>query len=407
MRDKRRVRGLAAVLAMVLALAVFALPVLAASENAQAVLDQLAMLRRADISPEWPPDVQHNEAHVQQLLDLYLACDAEERAEFTAEENAGLRAYFETLYSIQGRNTADVDALFEGAAPPPPDSSADTSDSGDASSSVSDSAESETAQDSSQPAESGADSSAPASSSTPAPASSDAGDVGGGVASGDGSIPSATYPPQVPKEGGWLSLFGNRGLSALLLVVLLGLALVVFIRFLVALRAAKPAAKAGAGDGDYDEVPFEDPFEQEAARVQQAPVPPADDPVTPPPQEDDGPAAMPEAPAPVAVPPMAQEGISAGDEAWNPYLERPEPEVVTGAGVDTSPDGTDGQPVKRKRGRPPGSKNLPKKAPPPLVEDEPTQPPVTLRSFSGQRTGRPPKRTFRQGDPDDIDAIDE
>ena len=75
-----------------------------------------------------------------------------------------------------------------------------------------------------------------------------------------------------------------------------------------------------------------------------------------------------------------------------------------------TPDEPPAPPVKRGRGRPPGSPN---RKPPPKpsildADDGERQPPVTLRSFgTPARDGRPAKMTFRQGDPDDLDAIDE
>ena len=51
---------------------------------------------------------------VQELLDLYKKCSPAERAEFTPEQNSGLRAYFDALYNVQGKDKAELDDLFAG-----------------------------------------------------------------------------------------------------------------------------------------------------------------------------------------------------------------------------------------------------------------------------------------------------
>ncbi|MGD9560043.1 MAG: hypothetical protein AB7V55_05495 [Oscillospiraceae bacterium] len=378
MKTRQRVKKLAASVALVLVVALATMPVFAASAPVQAVLDQLATLQNADISPEWAPDIQHNEGIVQHLLDLYLACDAEQRGEFTEEQNTALRAYFTTLYQIQGKPASEVDALFDGGAPAASSAPEVASESEAPDSSVSAASQPESA---SQPAS--AAESEPPDSEAVAP---------GGVASGGPttSMPATTYPPQTPKQEGWLALFGNKALGIGLLLLLAAVALVLVIRFLLAMRAADKGAALDAGAEARNEELFgeyyqQDPPEDTLAEAPEKGRASARD------TTDAPAAAWPRGGQPVAEPAALRPGEINGEE------NAPENTEIM----------ADGEPVKRKRGRPKGSVSK-KKAPAPTLDQEPQQPPVTLRSFSGvERNGRPPKMTFRQGDPDDLDAIDD
>ncbi len=249
MRCKQVFRVVAGGVAAMLAVVLLALPVLALSENAQAVVTRLETMQQANIDPAWTPDIEANQTAVQELLDLYKKCSPAERAEFTPEQNSGLRAYFDALYNVQGKDKAELDDLFAGrsvaSSAPASSASAAASSSSLASSAASSSASSSSASASSQAAASSSSqsgSSGAVASSGSAPSSQAGSDAGqaSSAAGGDSSsgVPGAAYGPQVPSGGGPFGFLGSKAISALLLVVICVLAAAVFVRFLVSLRAA-------------------------------------------------------------------------------------------------------------------------------------------------------------------------
>lgn len=237
---------LLAIIAGLLLVIFAALPALGASANTQAVLDRLAVLQRADINPDWPPDVEANLAAVEGLLSLYKACTPEERKEFTPEQNKALRAYFTTLYGIQGKSTTELDALFSSE---PSSASTPASSSGPAaSSSVSSASASSVASSSASVSSAAASSSLAASSSassvSPASSPSSSAPVVSSTFSSASSTPPAEEPtshtpPPAPRN----TFFANRGTGAILLLALFSCLALVFLRFLVAVGAAHKSAK--------------------------------------------------------------------------------------------------------------------------------------------------------------------
>ena len=249
MRCKQVFRVVAVGVAAMLTAVLLALPVLALSENAQAVVTRLETMQQANIDPAWTPDIEANQAAVQELLDLYKKCSPAERAEFTPEQNSGLRAYFDALYDVQGKDKAELDDLFAGrsvasAAPasssPPSAPSSSSSSSASSQPAVSSSSQSGSsvaaASSGSQPDASAA---TETQSAPPSSAGSDAGQASS-AAGGESSsgVPGAAYGPQVPGVGGPFGFLGSKAISALLLAVICVLAAAVFVRFLVSLRAA-------------------------------------------------------------------------------------------------------------------------------------------------------------------------
>ncbi len=221
--------------AVMLAAVMLPLGALALSENAGAVVDRLETMQQANIDPAWTPDIEANQAAVQELLDLYIACSPAERAEFTPQQNTDLRAYFDALYEVQGRDTKELDELFAGR------SAASSSAASSSSSSAAASSSDET-NGSSSSATSGNDSSASGESSASAAAGSSA---SGGTSSSQaassavsGSVPKASFEPQVPKSEGAFGFLGAKAVSAVLLVVAGLVAILLFVRFLMSIRTA-------------------------------------------------------------------------------------------------------------------------------------------------------------------------
>lgn len=196
----------------------------AAQEDVDEAVGLLAAMQGSDVNPEWPPDIEANAARVQAMLDAFTRCTPAERAAFTDEQLTDLRAFFEALYSVQGRDPAEVDALFTGGA-----------QSGSSSPSPASSSQSE-----------GPDSSEPAASSEPVESSSQppASQSQGNLPSASGAVPGAGNPPQVSGGSGLSAFFGGGGLAVLLIIVLAALAILVFFRFLAAQRTAKKEAVA-------------------------------------------------------------------------------------------------------------------------------------------------------------------
>lgn len=251
MFGRNRLKTMLAVLAALMLLAVFMLPVLAASANVEEVVGQLEALQRANIDPAWPPDVRANEQPVQALLNAYLLCSKAERKEFTSQQNKDLRAYFEALYALQGKDPERVDDIFAGkvAAPvqsaPLPSSAQSASVSSAASSgAVSSSAAAVSSSSASFPASSPAGSVA-ASGSSGLVAAAGSASVAANASSSAvvlAPVSQATAPdvsrtvflPQVPRDTGFL---GNAGMSSLLLIAIGALLFILFVRYLAALHA--------------------------------------------------------------------------------------------------------------------------------------------------------------------------
>ncbi|MDL2219009.1 hypothetical protein LJC04_01545 [Ruminococcaceae bacterium OttesenSCG-928-O06] len=420
MRKNAALRKLGALLAALLLVCSLALPALAASAAVEDVLALLGTLQRADINPAWQPDIAHNESSVQRLLDLYLACTTEEKAEFTTQQNSDLHAYFTALYRVQGRDAAEVDALFTEDTAPPPDTSQSTPPP-DSSVSVPD--------DSSSASSSGSASSGGTSSTTSLPSgTSSSAPVGGGT--------SATTPDSggaLPPAPGGGSIFENRGLGSILLVVLLALAVILAIRFIVALRKAGPAPKDDLeteelfGEGYVPELNAPDdetpPGPPPGESTPEAALPPTagqaaplqrEDaaPTRPGPVEPATPVAPSRRPAPKPEKPPARlrpEDFQ-GERFPDALLPEapPEPPVSNDISAKTSAGNAPQKIEEKSLENTPASAAQPTGTQPPIGNNPDRRNSITMRSFSGPpRNGRPPKMPFRQGDPDDLDAIDE
>ncbi len=99
-------------LVVLLSLAIFALPVMAASDNIQDTLILLEALQKAPVEPGSDDDIADNVAAVESLLDAYLRCDSDEKAAFTPAQSTDLRAYFEGLYRVQDKDLSTIDNFF-------------------------------------------------------------------------------------------------------------------------------------------------------------------------------------------------------------------------------------------------------------------------------------------------------
>ncbi len=415
-KSKRLPRGgLAVLLGLLLALAVLAagaVPALAASvsmadvsggeENqgaaAQAVQARLATLQQAYIQPEWLPDIRANETAVQALLDDYLALTADGRAELSAQNNSDLRAYFAALYEVQGKSAAGVDALFEessaaGYMPPAP----------------------------SKPPE--PVSIAPSSVSLPAPSS---------------SVPQSQPPPpqsQAPTTPAGGDSWSSRTLSTGALLVLAAVAVVLFARFVVALRRAGKGGKTQNGVDIRTQEMFGesyDPVENPVDENFLPPLPQVEEPGVPLPQTPAAP--QDEADEPTGSFAMFAPGNTPdgkrdkkekkdkkkrdADEASEvlevPPLLPPTPPSAGKAGASrfdkaftsTGPLSGDNAPPPAAGGEAGAPANPPDDSPFGANPDKRNA--ITTRSFSAPpRTGRPGKMPFRQGNPEDLDAIDE
>lgn len=265
MRPSPTLKKFLPLLTALVLLAVCTLPVFgAAGDNVQSVLDLLNTLQRADIDPAWLPDIAANESSVQRLLDAYLRCSEEERATFTDAQANSLRAYFEALYAVQGRDVAELDALLAG----------NTASSSPASSSASpSSAVSSSAPSSSSPAAS----SAPAGSSSlsSAVSSASAASTSSGASSATSSAvlaPASQHsaavtpvrPPQPPTEGdGWAELLGNRAVGVGLLLLLLVCLGLVVLQYISALRRAAKLVKQEQQEDLHNRELFGDSYQDE------------------------------------------------------------------------------------------------------------------------------------------------
>lgn len=252
---KNRWKVVLAALAVLLVLCVSVLPVLAASENVEDVLAQLARLQRVDVDPGWRPDVTANQQMIQQMLDAYNGCSASERAEFTEQQNADLRAYFEALYAVQGRDAGEVDDIFAGRGQSSPAASSSSRAASSSRSASSSSAPSSSAASSSAAASSQAESAASDSDASSQSLSQSQSEAAVSVSSrsiaavlpvesdssaSEASLSSAVYAPQMPRDESFLS---NAGLGGVLLMALGLLLLVIAVVFLVSLRKAGRPAK--------------------------------------------------------------------------------------------------------------------------------------------------------------------
>lgn len=367
-------RMAAALLAV--ALLWFGQPAQAAGENAAAVASRLRQLQNAHIDPAWPPDIEANAARVEALLQDFQNLTPEEREELTSEQLEDLRAYFATLYSIQGKAESEVDALFA-----PADASVPSSES--------------------------------ISASEPAPASSlpvvppPAPIKPASEADLSASVPA---PVSQPQQEGWLNLFGNMGFGSMMLFILILLAISLFVRFLLALRQNKQEGS-----------PQEDVTAQELFGDSYTQPPEEAKPVAPP-QRINPPLLLdepekPQEPVPVhnqppRYTPAPAKGLGSGGWSKSPQEEAPPPRsaATTSEAQQTAWDLLMGeQPSKKEPAWPEtGEKEEPLQPLPEIGSNPDRQNPISMRSFSPPpRTGRPNKMPFRQGDPDDLDAIDE
>lgn len=519
MAQAKRLRKIGVLLAVVFALVVFAAPwALAASEKVDDILATLQQMQSAQIDPAWEPDIVANQQLVQALLDDYTALDAAEKAEFTPQQNTDLRAYFETLYNIQGKNVSGLDAVFAGGQGSS-SSSAGSSSSADASSSQPDSSLAPSSSDTGSSLDTSASGSSVGNSSTSAAGSSSVGassvgressslpqqasslpgalvDVSG--ASSSASVPGTTQTPQVPDGGG---ILGGSAFGTIILAVLVLLCAVLLIRFVLALRAAGKAQKTEREDDErarelfgenYDlEHPGESPEDtitpagHESKIINERVIPAGDPPKEEPPAHKyaSGPITR-----PVTLHPLDEaekSGIALGSESigdtedaadkpedtaakpeekpedkpagpvkrlasWLGLdgKEKPADEAAEGTGDATAETAAEKspmesafqsaaaalnsgaalssiQPAEKPKPEAPAQQNpAGNTAPQPEAEAgaadkapaASTERPapgaerggIAMRSFSGAaRTGKPSKMPFRQGSPDDLDAIDE
>ena len=284
---KNRPTKILALLATIIMLASFAIPVLAASANVEDALSRLASLQNAHIDPDWQPDVKANQSAVEGLLSAYKKCTTSERSTFTTQQIQDMQAYFTTLYKVQGKDPKDVSALFsekESSSTSKSSSSKAASSSKSASStsasktagiskavssskaassskaisssqstSISKATSSSTAVSSSAAISSTGSSSSQISSvalvasSQPASTSHLAAPVTSDKNTGH-SLSKATFPPQIPKNTGLFSFSGNQGLGVVLLLILFILTILVALRYLVALRGIGKTVKQTPAD---------------------------------------------------------------------------------------------------------------------------------------------------------------
>ncbi len=282
---KQGLKKLLAGLFALLILCVFALPALAEEErssNTQEVIAQLKALQRVHIDPAWTPDIEANQRAVQAMLDAFLACSSSEKGEFTKEETDTLKAYFRTLYTVQGKDPSAVDTLFtssgtasgsSSAASPKPSSSSSSS------TSTSSSSRPASSSSSSSYSSSGASSNVSVSESTSqlesasvsssvapvssAPASSSAALPPAGNTASSSNLPKATFTPQMPTGGGWNGFFTSAAFGQSLLFGLFVLIGLLFLRFLGALRSAGRPPKAALEEDLRNRELFGELYEDE------------------------------------------------------------------------------------------------------------------------------------------------
>lgn len=441
MRFKTRFAGILAIL--LLLAVVFALPVAAdeRTDEVEEVVRQLRQMQQVQIDPEWLPDIRTNQGYVQSLLDGFLALTEPERSTLTDDENEGLRAYFAALYEVQGKDPATVDDLFAAGGVNPPSSSSTSA----SASSSNTSAASSSSQSSSTPSSSSSQPASSASVSTP-------GSVVEVSSQPGGDIPSLSTPGGNQEDQGLLAFFGSNTLGVTILALLVGLCIVLFIRFLVALRAAGKVRKQEAtedersaelfGEAGPSVLDFEDFEAMEEEGLTEPPkkqVPAAPKPASAPSTARMHPAAAPEI---IDIADTPKEPSAEPVQVLQPEESQPAEATKPAAAPEKQKRKPRGrqkkQPARRGTIQPPANDANEAAPPKPLLPDvftmtaepaaEPTpaqpldkqQPPpqigrnpdransITLGSFSGQqRTGKPPKMTFRQGAPDDLDAIDE
>lgn len=201
----------------------------------QDVVAQLGTLQRAHIDPAWPPDVEANQALVQALLTSFTALTPAQRSQLTSSQNDDLLAYFSALYRAQGKSASAAAALFEGDGRSQGSSSSSSSHSASGSSSSSKPVSSQNTSASGVRASSANPSSSlPSAFSAPAATASSSPSVFSG-------LPTAAFPPQVPGSGGPFSFLGSAAFGQLLTVLLVALLAFLVLRFLFAMRAAGPA----------------------------------------------------------------------------------------------------------------------------------------------------------------------
>ncbi len=262
----------------------FALPAVAAPEDVDEVLTRLATLQNTDVDPSWPPDVEAGAASIEAMLDAYRRCTADERKNFTVQQNADLRSYFDALYTQQERDTAELDSLFAGgtgsqAAPSGASASvpasAASSDSSFPSSSQASGSTASSSSNVAPNAQTSSGASTQASSATSSSASSKT--VPGAI----GAIQGTHNPPQIPRGEGLGALLGNSMLGGLLMALLMALSVIAFVRFAMAqhaaerdaklrdvLREAADAAKAPAGNAVVLPFVLNAPAEEEETPAQ-------------------------------------------------------------------------------------------------------------------------------------------
>lgn len=281
MSKKRILHTTLGLLAAALLFSMLTLPAAAAEQDVQEVASRLQTLQRVQIDPNWLPDIKANQTAVQAMLDAFLACSAEEKKSFTAEQNKALNDYFKALYTVLDKDPSEIDILFSDN--PAGTGSAATS-SKPASSQGASSSTSSSSLSSNLAGQSNAESLS-ASSSGSAPAESDASALSSSSqsesssaasstalppapltisSSAAGSLPRSTFPPQTPAGGGWQTLLGSKTFGNLLLATLGGLSLLLFLRFLAAVKKAGSPAKSELAEDQQKRELFGELYEDQA-----------------------------------------------------------------------------------------------------------------------------------------------
>ncbi len=91
----------------------------APTDAMKAVSARLAYLRRCNIEARVAGDVRANKGYIEETLTMFTNLSAGERKGLGEETLAGLRAYFEALYAQNGKDVAELEALFVFIEAPP------------------------------------------------------------------------------------------------------------------------------------------------------------------------------------------------------------------------------------------------------------------------------------------------
>lgn len=97
------------------------------TESMNAVTARLDYLRRCHIEAAVRGDVRANQDYINTTLEMFSALTSAEREALGDETLTALRQYFEMLYTVQGKDTAELAALFIFEKPKPPESQSPSS----------------------------------------------------------------------------------------------------------------------------------------------------------------------------------------------------------------------------------------------------------------------------------------